>query len=340
MAVYRRRTVRCCSGQTPSRYFVPDRFLMLMPFDPVGTNTAFIGLANDPLSIAVRDVCAAESNLVRIIYSAKSRALPDEEAACLRPTGMAGTCWHGSMSELNETLHSCKIDLLIVAGCHHILDNETLTIPASGCFNVHPSLLPRYRGSNPLFWQYQQCDLEGGVTVHAMDAGVDTGPIAHRGSFEIIPGTPLAGVVPRYAALAGNLVARTMRDIFDGGLVLEPQNHLPCPLVARKATRLDYLIEWENWSLLRIWHFLRMGPFVADVALPEATELRPGGCLPAGHPAELVPPPVSGKPTWAIGEIEFSPSGRPPGSIWIDVKGYALHHPEGLIRLQRVERRS
>ena len=68
-------------------------------------------------------------------------------------------------------------DLVVVACFPLILPEEFLKIAKIGCLNIHPSLLPAYRGPEPLFWQFKAGEKETGVTVHWMDAGVDTGDV-------------------------------------------------------------------------------------------------------------------------------------------------------------------
>ena len=75
-------------------------------------------------------------------------------------------------------------DVIVVAGLDRILGAGTIAaLPP--IFNVHPSLLPAYRGGVPEFWQLAEGQTRGGVTIHRIDAGVDTGPVVARREFDI-----------------------------------------------------------------------------------------------------------------------------------------------------------
>ncbi len=78
-------------------------------------------------------------------------------------------------SDLNKILEM-RPDLVISGGFRAIVPSEILQIPLLGCINMHKSLLPANRGSNPNFWTIRD-NAPAGVTIHTMDAGIDTGKI-------------------------------------------------------------------------------------------------------------------------------------------------------------------
>ncbi len=80
------------------------------------------------------------------------------------------------------------VDLLINAHSLFIADAAVVGAPAIGSFNVHPGPLPRYAGLNAPSWAIYNGETEHGVTLHWMDAGIDTGPVAYRRSFAIDAG--------------------------------------------------------------------------------------------------------------------------------------------------------
>jgi methionyl-tRNA formyltransferase len=83
----------------------------------------------------------------------------------------------GSMGGLATALASYQLDLLIVFGFGWRLPKPVLAIPRLGAVNIHVSMLPRYRGPAPLLWAIRNGDPFGGVTIHWMDEGFDTGNI-------------------------------------------------------------------------------------------------------------------------------------------------------------------
>ena len=79
--------------------------------------------------------------------------------------------------EVLEMLREAEPDVVVSAYFTQIIKSDLLNMPRLGCINVHPALLPQYRGSHPIFWALADGKTVTGVTVHLMDAGVDTGPI-------------------------------------------------------------------------------------------------------------------------------------------------------------------
>jgi len=80
-------------------------------------------------------------------------------------------------TEFIETLKSFSPDLIVVCAYGKILPKEILEIPRFGCWNIHASLLPKYRGASPINWAILEGEKETGITIMLMDEGMDTGPI-------------------------------------------------------------------------------------------------------------------------------------------------------------------
>jgi methionyl-tRNA formyltransferase len=80
-------------------------------------------------------------------------------------------------AEARSLLAELKPDLFLSAGYTRLLQRETLTIPSIGAINVHPSLLPQYRGSHPIYWALYEGQPAVGVTIHKMTLPVDSGRI-------------------------------------------------------------------------------------------------------------------------------------------------------------------
>lgn len=76
-----------------------------------------------------------------------------------------------------ERLQPYAPDVGIVSCYPYRLQSDLLQLPRFGCYNLHPSLLPKYRGPAPLFWQFRHGESETGVTLHQMDHRIDAGDI-------------------------------------------------------------------------------------------------------------------------------------------------------------------
>jgi hypothetical protein len=97
-------------------------------------------------------------------------------------------------------------DLLLIACFPHVLDRRWLRLPRLGVLNVHPSLLPAYRGPSPLYWQRRHAEARTGVTVHWATTEVDAGPIVAQASFPLARSVPDDAVVDAQARAAGALL--------------------------------------------------------------------------------------------------------------------------------------
>jgi len=85
--------------------------------------------------------------------------------------------------EATHYLKSTNCDLIVIANYNQILKPHILEIPQYATINIHPSLLPAYRGANPIFWMFKNNETRGGVTIHIVDKSIDTGAILTQDSF-------------------------------------------------------------------------------------------------------------------------------------------------------------
>ena len=86
-----------------------------------------------------------------------------------------------------ERVSALRPDLLLVAGCPQILRPAILDVPRLGALNVHPSLLPHYRGKEPLFWTILRGETRSGITIHRVTEEVDGGPIILQRAIDVPP---------------------------------------------------------------------------------------------------------------------------------------------------------
>lgn len=142
-------------------------------------------------------------------------------------------------------LKKLDLDLLIAAAYGQMLSPEVLEIPKLGCLNVHPSLLPKYRGAAPIPWPILNGDHQTGVTIMKMDESLDTGDIVAQESTSISPTETGGELHNRLAPLGAQLLAYTLPKYLKGELPLRPQNHQQSSY-ARKLARRDGEINWHR----------------------------------------------------------------------------------------------
>ena len=110
-------------------------------------------------------------------------------------------------------------DLLVSAAYARIVPDDVLRIPKFGAINVHPSLLPHYRGLAAVWWAlYEGCSSVG-VTIHEMAASVDTGPIIAQASLDVTPDADAVEVWRSLGGLARPLLSQTLEEIRTTGRV-------------------------------------------------------------------------------------------------------------------------
>jgi methionyl-tRNA formyltransferase len=116
-------------------------------------------------------------------------------------------------------LEALSPDLLLAVGYGQILGDETLAIPRVGALNVHPSLLPKYRGLDPIWWVVYEGETETGVTVHEMTRKVDEGPILAQESMPLFPEDTVLEVYQRMQPLTVSVVSRALTEIVRTGAI-------------------------------------------------------------------------------------------------------------------------
>lgn len=97
-------------------------------------------------------------------------------------------------------------DYLLVACFPMILSQTWLSLPREECINVHPSLLPSYRGPTPLFWQLREGERETGVTLHVVETALDAGDIVAQQSIPLPAGARFSEVNANLARLGAELM--------------------------------------------------------------------------------------------------------------------------------------
>ena len=124
-----------------------------------------------------------------------------------------------------KELKKLKLELAIVAAYGKILPKEILDIPRLGSIGVHPSLLPKYRGSTPIQNTILNGDTETGVTLYVLDEKMDHGSILAISNFQFpISKITYEELLKELAELAGNLLVETLPKFAAGEIKPEPQN--------------------------------------------------------------------------------------------------------------------
>lgn len=107
-------------------------------------------------------------------------------------------------------------DLLISAYFSQILKKEIISLPKRGVLNIHPGWLPTYKGAMAYFWVLKNNSDRGGVTVHWIDEGIDTGKVLARRSFFLKPHATQETVLMFTAVIGARLIRRVVKRLIEG----------------------------------------------------------------------------------------------------------------------------
>ena len=146
-------------------------------------------------------------------------------------------------------LAALEPDLLIVAAYGLILPQAVLDIPRYGCLNVHASVLPRWRGAAPIQAAILAGDTKTGVSLMAMTAGLDCGPVFHIEELDIGPGETAGELHDRLAALGGQALVTQLDAILGGDLEAVPQDDALAtyaPKIEKQDARVDWSLAAED----------------------------------------------------------------------------------------------
>jgi methionyl-tRNA formyltransferase len=141
-------------------------------------------------------------------------------------------------------LAALEPDVLVVAAYGLILPQAVLDIPRHGCLNVHASILPRWRGAAPIQAAILAGDAKTGISLMAMTAGLDCGPVFHIEELDIGPDETAGELHDRLAALGGEALVARLDAILAGDVGAIPQDDARATY-APKIDKQDARIDWS-----------------------------------------------------------------------------------------------
>lgn len=144
-----------------------------------------------------------------------------------------------------EALAAYRADMFVVVA-FRMLPETVWNMPPNGTFNLHASLLPRYRGAAPINWAIINGERETGVTTFLLNHNIDEGAILLQESTPISADETAESLHDRLAAMGRTLVVRTLDGIEAGTITPQPQQGTPCP--APKIFKDDCRIDFNRTS--------------------------------------------------------------------------------------------
>ena len=168
---------------------------------------------------------------------------------------------------------SLDLDAACVVAYGQILKSEVLEAPRLGCFNLHGSLLPRWRGAAPIQRAIMAGDRQTGVQIMRMSEGLDEGAILLSEVLPITADDTAAGLSERMSVIGATLWTRALAAIERGGVTETPQ--VGEPTYARKITPAEARIDWARPAAEIDAHIRGLSPFPgAWCEAPDGTRMK------------------------------------------------------------------
>jgi methionyl-tRNA formyltransferase len=150
---------------------------------------------------------------------------------------------------MQDEFRALNVDAAVVVAYGMILPKPVLDAPRLGCFNVHASLLPRWRGAAPIARAIMAGDAESGVTIMQMDEGLDTGAMANVHRVPIGPDMTAGDLHDALTRIGADLMLRTLATLERGTLDPRPQPEegvTYAEKISKEETRIDWAKPWQD----------------------------------------------------------------------------------------------
>jgi methionyl-tRNA formyltransferase len=239
--------------------------------------------------------------------------------------------------EALEEFRAHVADAAVVVAYGMILPQAILDAPRLGCFNLHASLLPRWRGAAPINRAIMAGDAETGVMVMKMDVGLDTGDVAMAERLTITDTMTAAELHDALAPLGADLMVRAVGGLERGGLQLARQSEEGVTYAA-KIEKAEARIDWSRPAREVLRHIHGLSPFPGawcEAALDgETARIKVLRCEPAtgeGAPGEVLDDRLTiACGNGAIRILELQRAGKAPMQAADFLRGTPLKPPARL----------
>jgi methionyl-tRNA formyltransferase len=161
-------------------------------------------------------------------------------------------------STFTEELKKESADVFVVASYGKIIPGEIIFLPKGKTLNVHPSLLPKYRGASPLQSAILNDDKHTGVTIMRIDEKMDHGPIVAQKDITVTEWTPYEVFEEMMGQEGGKLLASILPDWVDGKIQEKEQDHTAathCSKISKEDGELDLEADpYLNFRKIQAYH--------------------------------------------------------------------------------------
>ncbi|MBD8525211.1 methionyl-tRNA formyltransferase [Pseudomarimonas arenosa] len=201
-------------------------------------------------------------------------------------------------AELQRQLAELQLDLMVVVAYGLLLPRKVLALPRHGCWNLHASLLPRWRGAAPIQRAIEAGDSETGICLMQMEVGLDTGPVLLSKSLSIAADETAGSLHDRLSQLGAEVLGEGLRRLQSGQLPSPQTQPEEGVSYARKLEKTEAQLDWQAPARALYNKIRAFSPWPVAECVLAGERLRV-------HAAELVES-VSGTP----GEVVQAGQGR------------------------------
>ena len=189
-------------------------------------------------------------------------------------------------------LEALRPELVVVVAYGAILRKRLLSLPSSGCINLHASLLPRLRGVAPINWAIILGERVTGVTTMWMNEKVDAGETIFQREMPILPEETAGELTERMAAAGSELLSETLKEVARGTAPRLPQD-VSLSSYAPRLKKEDGIIDWkkDTASLSNLIRGVTPWPGAQTTFKTEPVKILKAAVEPGGHPPDSSIPP-------------------------------------------------
>ncbi len=159
------------------------------------------------------------------------------------------------LSEIKQQIMEANPDMIVVVSYGKFLPKSILNMPKYGCINVHPSLLPKYRGSAPIQWAILNGDKVTGTTIMKMNEKMDAGDIILQKQVPILENETTGELWSRLAKISSELLLEVIEQIENGTATYTKQaeKYSIAPMITKDMAKID----WEKQTAEDIKNLVR-----------------------------------------------------------------------------------
>lgn len=177
------------------------------------------------------------------------------------------------LKEIIDEIAQMELDLIIVVSYGKILPKSILDLPKYGVINVHPSLLPKYRGAAPIQWAVLNGDKTTGITIMQMNEAMDAGDIILQKEVEIEDNETFGELWDRLSKISSEMLIEALNQLENGTIKFtkQPDEFTLAPKIEKEMAKIN----WNNMDSNKIKNLVRgLNPYLGAYSFLEQRKMK------------------------------------------------------------------